>query len=101
MSPFVQAARLGDIPDNQGYFVELGGVRLALFKSDGKVYALANECPHQGGPLSEGGLQGHLAMCPWHGWEFDVRSGICEFNPDIASRTFETKVEKDTVWVKL
>ena len=45
---------------------------IALFNVDGTFYALDGVCPHQGGPLGQGTLEGCIVTCPWHGWQFDV-----------------------------
>jgi nitrite reductase/ring-hydroxylating ferredoxin subunit len=47
----------------------------ALFDVQGEVFALSDTCTHRGGPLSEGELEGTMVTCPWHGAEFDVRTG--------------------------
>ena len=54
---------------------------IALFNVDGDILALDNTCPHAGGPLGEGSLEGEVVECPWHGWEFNVRTGQCLENP--------------------
>lgn len=48
---------------------------MALFNVGGEFFALENSCPHQGGPIADGWLEGPEVTCPWHGWCFDVRSG--------------------------
>jgi nitrite reductase/ring-hydroxylating ferredoxin subunit len=48
---------------------------LALHNVGGEFYATANACPHQGAPLAEGYLCGHIVECILHGWQFDVRTG--------------------------
>lgn len=58
-----------------GTVATCGDMVLALFRVEGRVYAVANACPHKGGPLGEGKLEGHTVICPWHGWTWDVRTG--------------------------
>ena len=48
---------------------------VALYNVDGTLFALDGVCPHQGGPLGKGALEGCLVTCPWHGWQFDVTDG--------------------------
>jgi len=57
---------------------------IALFNVEGQIYALENVCPHAGGPLGEGTLEGDVVVCPWHGWKFNVCSGIRLKNPSEA-----------------
>ena len=55
--------------------VDADGVAVLLVRRDGEVCALAHTCSHQGGPLSEGKLDGDVVQCPWHGSRFNVRDG--------------------------
>lgn len=55
--------------------VELGGLSVVIVRVEGTVYALSGECPHQGGPLVEGDLQGSVLTCPWHAFSFDAKTG--------------------------
>lgn len=72
---FVRVAGAGEIPPGQGRPFTVGGYDVAVFNVDGAFFAIENSCPHQGGPLADGWLEGPLVTCPWHGWCFDVRSG--------------------------
>lgn len=79
-------ARLDEIPaDGCGLRVELEDRTLALFREGDEVFALNAVCPHRGGPLDEGDLEDGVVVCPWHGWDFDVRTG--------ESPTFGERVE--------
>lgn len=79
---------------------DVGNMQLAVFNVDGKFYALENSCPHQGGPLAEGFVEGKCVTCPWHGWEFDVTTGEC---PDMGEEVarFPVRVEDGTVQVEV
>lgn len=72
---FVRIAHVRDLPPGQGRAYSVGRYEVALFNVDGAFFAIENSCPHQGGPLAEGWLEGTLVTCPWHGWCFDVRTG--------------------------
>jgi nitrite reductase/ring-hydroxylating ferredoxin subunit len=71
----VTVARLADVPSGRLIEVRAGGRAYVLANVDGALYALDNNCPHNGGPLSRGELDGQLLTCPWHGWTWDVTSG--------------------------
>jgi nitrite reductase/ring-hydroxylating ferredoxin subunit len=71
----VKLASVGDLPPGKGKVVEAGGQTFALFNVDGAYYAIDNRCPHHGGPLGEGRLEGHVVTCPWHRHEFNVVTG--------------------------
>ena len=74
---------------------------VALFNVDGQFYALDGICPHQGGPLGKGTLNGCVITCPWHGFQFDVRTGQNVSNPGIVHGAFAVKVEDGAVLVEV
>ena len=100
VAKFEKAAKKSEIPEDTGKLVNVNGKDIALFKADGKVCAIYSMCPHQGGPLDEGGITGKNVTCPWHGWEFDVTTGVCTFNKAIHVTTFKVKEEGDDVYVE-
>lgn len=100
MSEFIKVAKKSDIPTDTGFLVHVDGQEIALFQSEGKVYAIHARCPHQGGPMHEGGIYGKMATCPWHGWEFDVTNGKCGFNPAIKLPVFKVKEEGEDIYIQ-
>jgi ferredoxin-nitrite reductase len=81
--------------------VQAAGISLALLCTAEGLFAMDNSCPHEGGPLGEGSLDGTTVTCPLHGWKFDARTGECLTAMRYKQRTFETKIEKGTVWVRV
>lgn len=94
-------ANVSDIKDNEGIVV-LGpdGSEIALFKSEGTIYALDNTCPHKGGPLGEGIVEDGGVTCPWHGWQFDIRSGACQNMPGEEVPSIAIEVVNDEIFLK-
>lgn len=80
MAEFQKVARTADVPAGGGICVSVGASNIALFNVDGTIYAIADECSHEDGPLSEGDLDGFEVECPWHLARFDIRNGkaLCE-----------------------
>ena len=74
---------------------------IALFNIDGRFYALDNACPHRGGPLGEGDLQGQTLTCPWHRWQFNAVTGESLVNPAAKLRMFPVTVEGNDVFVEI
>ena len=95
----VRVASKAEIPVGGSKVVEAGGKTIALFNSGGMFYAIDNTCVHRGGPLGEGNLTGTTVTCPWHGWEYDVASGVCQTDPSTKVQAFSVKVEGDDVLV--
>ncbi len=101
MSRWVAVARVDEVPPGEGREVVAEDRIVALFNVDGTFYALDGVCPHQGGPLGQGQLCGTVVTCPWHGWQFDVRTGQHQINPTIVHITLPVKVEGDQVLVDI
>jgi nitrite reductase/ring-hydroxylating ferredoxin subunit len=107
----VVVARADEIGPGERKLVTIGGRSIGVFNVGGEYYALRNRCPHQGGPLCEGfqfapvratapgqsyarGDDGTIIRCPWHGWEFDVRTGGSWFDPQrMRVRSYPTRVQ--------
>ena len=81
--------------------IEVCGRRLALVNLDGTFHALDNACPHRGGPLGVGYLDGGRLHCPLHGWGFEVATGACDVRPDQPVKTYPVEVHDGRVWVRL
>jgi nitrite reductase/ring-hydroxylating ferredoxin subunit len=74
----IVVGRVEDLAPGLCATVELpNGDELALYNVNGEFYATDNFCPHQGAPLADGHLCGHVIECGLHGWRFDVRDGQC------------------------
>lgn len=73
--PYVCVARVRDVPPGALLTVRAGERWYALANVDGVIHALDNNCPHNGGPLGKGTLNGRELTCPWHAWSWDVTSG--------------------------
>lgn len=97
----VKISKKDDIPINHGKVLQVKAEVIALFNVDGKFYAIDNTCPHRGGPLGEGDLDGCVVTCPWHGWNFDVTTGCSQDIPDEKIKTYSCKVEGDEVFVDI
>lgn len=99
MAGFVKMATLAELPVGSAKEVEHDGRIYAIFNVDGVISAIDGICPHQGGPLSEGEINGTCVSCPWHGWEFDVRTGQSSLNGKLKQPVYEVKVEGDEILV--
>lgn len=68
-------AKVDELAPGSAVTVVIDGREIALFNSEGTFYALDNTCPHQGGPLAEGWIEGGTVSCPWHAWCFRLDDG--------------------------
>lgn len=81
--------------------VEAAGKTIALFNVAGEYHAVDNACPHRGGPLGEGDLDGTAVVCPWHAWRWDVTTGANVNNPAIRIPRLPVTVEAGEIYVEL
>lgn len=89
-----------ELNENRVMTVIAGHKDLCLTNWKGKLTAMDNKCPHQGGPLGEGSIENGLLRCPWHGWDFCPHGGSSS-DFDDGLETFPVKVESDAVYVGL
>jgi nitrite reductase/ring-hydroxylating ferredoxin subunit/hemoglobin-like flavoprotein len=70
-----------EIPDGQRKIVQVDGLSIGVFHHNGEWYAVRNSCVHRGGPVATGTLLGDILTCPWHGFQFDIRTAKCVADP--------------------
>src|SRR5262249_43833450 len=83
----------------QAVLVSADGRDVALFRRGDEVFAIGAECPHQGGFLSDGWVEGDIVTCPLHGWEFDLRSGACMTVPGESVPCYAVTVKDGAVYL--
>jgi nitrite reductase (NADH) small subunit len=96
----IKVASRAEIPEGTGKTVDLEGKKIALFNVGGNFYAIANECKHRGGPLGEGTLDGSVVTCPWHGWEYDVATGVNLDDENVTVGCYTVKLEGDDILIE-
>lgn len=97
MADFIKVAKTSEVPLGKIKKVAINGKEIALYNLNGKFYATTNICPHQGGPLDEGEMDGDTVICPWHGWMFNVTDGATVMNPRLKIQTYPVQVQGDDI----
>ncbi len=113
MSQRYVVARAADLPPGARTVVNVNGREIGIFNLDGRYYALLNFCPHRAGPLCHGRVrpliqagdggqvvytrEGEILKCPWHQWEFDIRTGQALYDAHLRVRTYHVRQEGDDV----
>jgi len=97
--PFVRVAFVSQLAPGSVMEVDVGGGYYAICNVEGRIHALGGVCPHQGGPLGQGAVNGANLTCPWHAWEFDCRTGRHDYNPQVGVATFPVQVLGDEILI--
>lgn len=101
---WIEIGRLDDIPLRGARRVVRpdGSAPIAVFRTgDDEVFALIDRCPHRGGPLSEGIVQGRSVACPLHGWVIELDSGQAEAPDEGCTRTVAVRRDGDRILLAL
>ncbi|MGH7231762.1 MAG: Rieske (2Fe-2S) protein [Nitrospiraceae bacterium] len=101
MSDFVRIAGISEVMPGTGMVAEVNEQSIAVFNVDGTYYAIDNTCVHRGGPLGEGELEGDVVTCPWHAWQYNVKTGISINNPSACVKSYQVKVDGSDIKVLL
>lgn len=100
-SRFYKVLEPGQLAPGQGKVVEVEGRDVSIYNLGGRHHAIDDACPHMGGSMSGGPLDGELATCPWHGWQFDVTTGQCADGPRVRVACYQVREQADGVYVSL
>ena len=111
----VLVAKVGEVEEGRCHLVKLRGMEIALFLVGGEYRAYRNVCPHAGAPLDRGrisgttlhsavyqyeyGMERQILRCPWHGWEFDLKTGAHLVDSGCKLRSYHVTVEDGLVYV--
>jgi nitrite reductase/ring-hydroxylating ferredoxin subunit len=98
---FVRTVKVDELPPGTIRELQVEGKVIALANVDGKFYAINNTCLHRGGPLGQGLLEGQTVTCPWHAWQYDVKTGKLLQNTAVGVDCYATEVRGQDVFVDL
>ena len=101
MANWVRVGSAGEIAENGCRVYGVEGNTIAVFKVDGGYFAIDNACAHQGGPLSEGTINGRTVTCPWHFWQYNLATGKTTTSGDMGVRSYAVEVRDDDVLVDI
>lgn len=99
MSNYVRVGALEDFPEGRGRIVSAARKPVAVFNVGGLLYAVNDICPHMGGPIGAGRLEGTVVSCPYHNMRFDVGTGESADSFGHSLQTYPVKVEGGEVFI--
>ena len=100
---YIRVCSIHELPPNSQKIVECGPHKVALFHYENEFSAIANACLHKAGPLGLGQVEkkydGHYVTCPWHGWEYNIKTGTAPPGFKDQQAVYEVKVEGDHIFI--
>jgi nitrite reductase (NADH) small subunit len=101
MGQFVPVAKVAALLGRDSLETAVAGKIIAVYRVGDDYFAMDGICPHAGGPLGAGSLDGCVVTCPWHGWQFDVTTGAHCLSDRIRQTTYPVRIEGDDICVEL
>ena len=102
MSDFVRICSRSELPaDGQAAEMTVGDRVICIANVSSTVSAIDNVCLHRGGPLGQGVIEGGKIICPWHGWQWDPKTGEAAHSPMAKVAVYPLKIEGEDVLVRL
>ncbi len=102
MAEFQTVAKASEVLPGEMKLVEVDGDEVVIANVDGEFFAFSNTCTHEGGPLSDGELEGDIVTCPWHFTPFNVKTGEAQEGgvTDDPIPTYEIRLEGDDIQIR-
>ena len=99
---FFEIAPASELPNGERLFIEMDGKPIVIFNVAGQLFAIADLCTHDDGPLGDGDLEDHNIVCPRHGAEFDIRTGQGVQIPAVIDvPAYPLKIVDGNIWLGL
>jgi nitrite reductase/ring-hydroxylating ferredoxin subunit len=112
--PFHKVGRVEEVPPGQTRYYNVEGKPVLLANWSGRIYALSGLCPHRLNPLEDAVLWDHLVDCPWHHFQYDIRTGENYFPKNVYPKdvprlqeqlkplaTYAVELRGSDIWVDL
>jgi nitrite reductase (NADH) small subunit len=97
----ISAAKISEIPNFGKKVITVSGQDVLFINIKGTIFAVENECPHQGSPLTAAIVKDGYISCPRHGYRFNLINGSCSEHPECTLRTYPVELRGDDVLIDL
>lgn len=101
MGKLIKVCSKAEIPSGRNKLINAEGKMIAVWNINNEFFAVNAVCPHRGGPLEQGSLNQNVVTCPWHGWQFDVKTGTSPVFPQAKLETFKIQVNGEEIFVEI
>jgi nitrite reductase (NADH) small subunit len=99
--PLVRVKALSELPPGTLAEIQVNGSAFAICNVDGSLHCVDGVCPHAGGPLGEGNLDGENIVCPWHCWSFNCKTGANDLDEEVKLQTYPVVVQDGSILIDL
>ena len=100
MNDWVDIGCLEDVPRRGARCIKTPLGKIAVFRTaDDRVFAIDDQCPHKGGPLSQGIVHGAQVTCPLHNWVFSLETGVAQGADTGAVRTYPLRLHQERILI--
>ena len=97
----IKMGKLNDLSPGKSIEKRIMARRIAVFNVGGKLYGIESDCKHMKASLQSGKVENEIVTCPWHSWQYDIKTGQCLTVDKFKLRTYEVEVDGDDVYIKL
>jgi nitrite reductase (NADH) small subunit len=97
----IPAAKISEIPNFGKKVIMVSGQEVLFINIKGSIFAVENECPHQGSPLTAAVVKDGYIACPRHGYRFNLADGSCNDHPGLALKTYAVEIRGEDILVDL
>jgi len=102
MAGFIKIGSKSELPAaNEAREFSCGDKVICVANVNGSISAMDNICLHRGGPLGQGIIEGDKIVCPWHGWQYNAKTGEAAHNPAAKVAIYPIKIEGDDVLIEM
>jgi len=97
----IPVAKISEVPNFGKKVVTVSGQEVLLINIKGSIFAVENDCPHQGSPLQAAIVKDGYISCPRHGYRFNLTDGSCGEHPEYTLRTYPVELSGDDILINL
>jgi nitrite reductase (NADH) small subunit len=102
LASFIKLTTRSELPAvNEAREFPCGNKTICVANVEGAISAIDNVCLHRGGPLGQGMIEGGKVVCPWHGWQWDPKTGEAEHNPAAKVAVYPITVDNEDVLIDI
>jgi len=97
----IPVAKISEVPNFGKKVITVSGKEILLINIKGSIFAVENDCPHQGSPLTASIVKDGYISCPRHGYRFNLADGSCGDHPEYTLRTYPVELRADDILINL